>query len=276
MRIGLTGAAGTLGRRLAPRLVAAGHEVVPFNGDVRQSAFIASWLEGLDYVIHSAAVVPVDRVRDNLADAIHVNVIGAVNIAKAVTKKGGCGLAYISSSHVYASSDAPLAEDAPTYPPSQYGLTKLHGENWVCSIMPDALAIRVFSFFDSNQPASYLVPALTARIQGAEQGAALPLRGAQCVRDIADADWIAGICAQLVSRQATGIVNCGTGHGFLVRDIAALLAAAMGRADISWQAFSEDAINSLVADTGRLTKLLGAAPEFALDRALADYVASLR
>lgn len=276
MRIGLTGATGTLGRRLSARLAAAGHEVVPFKGDVRQSATIAPWLDGLDYVVHSAAVVPVDRVRDDLANAIHVNVIGAVNIAEAVAKKGNCGLAYISSSHVYAPSDAPLAEEAPTRPPSQYGLTKLQGENWVSSIMPASLIIRVFSFFDSNQPASYLVPALTARIRAAEQGAVLSLRGAQCVRDIADADWIAGICAQLVSLQANGVVNCGTGHAFLVREIATRLAAAMGRADISWQGFPEDAINALVADTGKLKRILGAMPEYALDLAFADYIASLR
>jgi len=275
MRIGLTGASGTLGQRMADRLAAAGHDVVPFRGDVREPNAIKPWLDGLDYVVHSAAIVPVDRVRDDLPNAVNVNVIGAMNVAEAVMKKGSCGLAYISSSHVYASSDTPLTEDAPTRPPSQYGLTKLHGENWVCSIMPDALAIRVFSFFDSKQPPSYLVPALTARIRTAARGEILPLRGAQCVRDIADAGWIADICAQLVTRQAKGIVNCGTGRGFLVRDIAARLSITMGRGDISWQDFPEDAVNALVANIDKLAKLLGAQPEFDLDHALANYVASI-
>jgi UDP-glucose 4-epimerase/GDP-4-dehydro-6-deoxy-D-mannose reductase len=256
--------------------LASGHEVVPFAGDIRERDSIHFFLESLDYVIHLAAVVPVDHVRDDLANAIHVNVIGSVHLAEAVSKKGSCGLAYISSSHVYAPSDSPLSEDAPTRPLSQYGLTKLHGENWVSSILPEALVLRVFSFFDHHQPASYLVPALTGRIRSADHGAVLPLRGAQCRRDIADASWIAGICAALVDQRATGIVNCGTGRSFLVREIAEKLAAAMGRSDVSWEGFTDDAINALVADTNKLRQLLGTELEFDLEKALAVYVESLR
>ncbi len=276
MQIGLTGARGTFGHRIAERLVALGHKVVPFAGDVRQRDMIKPFLDGLDYVIHCAAVVPVDQVRDDLANALHVNVIGSLNMAEAVAKKGSCGFAYISSSHVYAPSDQPLPEDAPTQPASQYGLTKLQGESWVRSVLPDALSLRVFSFFDPRQPVSYLVPALTARIRSADPAAVLPLRGAQCSRDIADASWLAGLCAELVTRQAQGIVNCGTGQGFLVRNIAERLSIAMGRADLSWQGFADDPVNALVADTTKLAQALGQAPAFDLDQSLADYVAALR
>jgi nucleoside-diphosphate-sugar epimerase len=155
-------------------------------------------------------------------------------------------------------------------------LTKLHGENWVLSILPDALVLRVFSFFDRRQPVSYLVPALTGRIRSADYGAVLPLRGAKCSRDIADASWIAGICAALVGRRATGIVNCGTGRGFLVREVAEKLAVAMARPDVSWEGFPDDAINALVADTSRLNQLLGSDPEFDLEKSISAYVESLR
>jgi nucleoside-diphosphate-sugar epimerase len=205
-----------------------------------------------------------------------VNVIGSVNVAEAVARQGTCGLAYISTSHVYAPSDEPLTESGATKPPSQYGLTKLQGENWILSIKPDALAIRVFSFFDPVQPASYLVPALTKRIRAAERGAVMPLRGALCKRDIADASWLAALCTALVTRNIKGIVNCGTGHGYLVREIAERLAAAMGRRDLSWQGFPEDGINALVADIQTLSAALGAPPAFDLDTSFADYVAALR
>jgi nucleoside-diphosphate-sugar epimerase len=48
MRIGLTGASGTLGRHIAAHLAQSGHQVVPFKGDVRErAAVLITWFTPL-------------------------------------------------------------------------------------------------------------------------------------------------------------------------------------------------------------------------------------
>ena len=276
MRIGITGATGVLGRRIAEQMIARGHEVIPFCGDIRDRHAIATWVAPLESVIHCAAIVPLDRVHADLSDAIHVNVVGTVNVAQAVAHHGACGFVYISSSHVYAPSLMPLGEEDLTNPLSHYGQTKLQGETWVKALLPNALTIRVFSFFDTKQAASFLVPALAQRIKSSTRGAILTLRGAQSRRDIADAFWIAHACAGLVEKRASGVVNCGTGQGYLVREISQQLSIALGRSDIVWQDFPDDSVNALVADTTKLASILGEIPKYDLLQSLAAYIVALR
>jgi nucleoside-diphosphate-sugar epimerase len=272
MQIGLTGATGVLGRRISAALLARGHSVDALQGDIRNSEIVSDWVGRQQIVIHSAAIVPVKQVNEQLSDAIAVNAGGAANVARAVAATTNCRLVYISTSHVYHASDAPLSEADPARPLSLYGLTKLQGEDWVRLLAPDALIVRVFSFFDSRQPTSYLVPALRRRISEASSSERMMLEGADSIRDIANAAWLADIIARLAETSAIGVVNCGTGEGHRIRDIAEALAHAMGRADLKWQASSAPS-NSLVADTRRLIDLLNEVPSFDLQAALAEFAA---
>jgi nucleoside-diphosphate-sugar epimerase len=267
MRIGVTGATGTLGQRIVEALSESECTVIPYCGDVRSASDLDLWAKGLDAIVHSAAVVPTQEVAGFLTDAVAINVAGTANVARAA-KASACRLVYISTSHVYGSSDQPLDEDAPIDPISLYGLTKLQGEQWARQFRPDALILRVFSFFDARQARSFLVPALLARIQASPEGAVLDLMGGESRRDIADAAWLAQACVALIKTNATGIVNCAAGRCDSVLNIAEAVARALGRSDIQWNVVQDRPADYLLADTNRLRRLAPELADFDLDKAL--------
>lgn len=271
MRIGLSGARGTLGRRIAAELEQRGHTVDAFGGDVTDHVATTAWAGAQEAVIHSAAMVPVGEVTADTARAIAVNVGGSISIARALADKGG-RMIQISTSHVYRPSDEPLAETAKLAPVSDYGLTKLHAEHWVRRIMPEALIPRLFSFFDARQAATYVVPALADRIEAAEFNGSLELYGAESVRDIANAAWLAARVVDAVEAGATGPLNICTGSGVKIETLARKLSKAFGRSDIKFQPVPGEA-NRLVGSMARYEAEVGPVPDFDLDVALTAFMA---
>ncbi len=274
-RLGLTGASGVLGRRLVHELARSGIDIDVFPGDVRDAAAVRGWVKGLDAVIHAAAVVPLQTVKDRLGDAIATNVGGTANLANAVAQSGNCHLTYISTSHVYAPKGSPITEEDMTRPTSFYGLTKLQGEEWVRLLVDKHLIIRIFSFFDSRQQPPFLVPSLCKRILASTPGARLEVRGAYSKRDIIDGHWIAQVCSKLISSRQVGTINCGAGREYTVLEIAQRLAQSFNRSDISWQPADETHGDTLVANASELTNRLGELPPADLTAALGNCVAEL-
>lgn len=273
MTIGLTGARGVLGRRLSEAFETRGLSVLPFDGDVRDVAALTDWAARCTRIVHAAAVVPTVQVKEAPGTAITVNVAGTANVATAAAAAGAT-LAYISTSHVYASSNAPLSEAAAIAPVSLYGLSKWQGEQWVDQLIAKPLIVRIFSYFDSLQAETFLIPALYRRVLDAPFGAELPLMGFRSVRDIADARWLADRLAELVLSDAAETLNLGTGIATPIARVAERLAAAAGRKDISWIPADDHSGDMLVADTG-LVRSFGEGPDFDLDLALQRFVAEI-
>ncbi len=279
MLIGVTGSRGVLGRRIAHCLREHGHDVRVFEGDVRNRGEVRSWSDGLDQVVHCAALVPVTKVHSDPKQALEVNVLGSLNVAAAIDPKEKVHLTYISTSHVYKRRSGPIAESDLPEPGSLYGLTKLQGEQWVRALAPRHLVIRVFSFFAPDQSTDFLVPGLATRILAAPAGVSLDLASPESVRDLADADWVGRVCAKLVLSGQTGVVNCGAGRGYKVAEIADKLACALHRNDLKWNRTGrdeKDSLDSLVADTKRLRTILGQIPPFDFEQALKRFAAEIR
>jgi nucleoside-diphosphate-sugar epimerase len=86
MHVLLTGATGNVGSHVLPELTRRGHEVRAFAGDVRDTNATDRAVDGVDTVIHLAAVIPpkADE-RPELARA--VNVGGTRNLIEACLKQ---------------------------------------------------------------------------------------------------------------------------------------------------------------------------------------------
>ncbi|MBV1689343.1 sugar nucleotide-binding protein [Novosphingobium sp. G106] len=274
MIVGLTGAQGVLGRRLNDALQARGVHVTPFKGDVRDKNALTDWAKVCTHIVHTAAVVPTVQVNDAPGEAIAVNVAGTANVAQ-VAGAARARLAYISTSHIYASSPSPLAEEARISPASLYGLTKWQGEQWVERLAPESLIVRVFSYFDSRQADSFLIPQLRNRIAVAELNAELPLFGYRSSRDIANADWLANRLVDLLLADAKGVFNLGSGTGTSIAQVAKQLAQAAGRQDISWVPADELPGDVLIANTAKMARIV-AIPAFDLESELRTFVAEVQ
>ena len=275
MKIGITGNRGVLGRRIANGLIKHQHDVIPFLGDVRNQEEVFEWAENLDALVHTAAIVPVPTVNQNLSNAIITNVVGTTHLASAAAYTSTGHITYISSSHVYQSCQAVISEDHRLEPINLYGLTKLQGEQWIQAISENHLILRVFSFFSSDQMDCFLVPALAQRISKSSKKAVLELHNADVIRDIADADWMSSVCTQLILKQQNGVINCGTGIQHTVLEIAEKLLTVLGRTDCVWREENSCDENGLVADTTCLKNKLTHLPIFSLEESLRKFAVEI-
>lgn len=147
MRILLTGGSGFIGGHVARTLAAEGHQlrllVRPTSdtsfvddqsferavGDLRQPETLYSACEGMDVVVHSAAVLRASRQEDFM----RANQEGTRQLSEAAANCGVERFVYVSS--IAARGPAPGLEpeppDAPHHPVSAYGRSKAAGEQAV-------------------------------------------------------------------------------------------------------------------------------------------------
>lgn len=151
MRILVTGAAGMLGRAMAPAL-AAHHQVIALTrGDCdlcdETAVQLAFRLHKPEMVMHLAAFTNVDGCELEPAKAEAVNGLATRNVAKAA-KEVGAALLYTSTDYVFdGRSTRPYREDDPPNPLSVYGRTKLAGERHVQEALERYFIVRTSWLF---------------------------------------------------------------------------------------------------------------------------------
>lgn len=127
------------------------------EGDIRDLDLVKRSVQGVDYILHQAALPSVPR---SIADPISsnsVNIGGTVNMLVAA-KEAGVVQKFVmaSSSSVYGDSPTlPKHENMPTNPLSPYALTKLAGEQY-CQIFSriygiKTVCLRYFNVFGPRQ-----------------------------------------------------------------------------------------------------------------------------
>jgi len=100
---------------MAERFVAHGKELRFFLGDIRDKARLYRAFEGVDYVVHAAALKQVPALEYNPTEAVNTNVMGADNIVDAAMDTG-------------VKKVVALSTDKAVNPINLYGATKLVAE----------------------------------------------------------------------------------------------------------------------------------------------------
>lgn len=150
MRVLITGGAGFIGSHSAVTLLEAGHQVRILDnfltgrsenlfdieddvdlvrGDIRDETLLTRTMEGIEAVLHLAAVVsvPVSIERTSFAHA--VNATGTLSVMEAARHAGIGRFVYASSAAVYGMLEVPPAsEEAALQPASPYGSQKRYNE----------------------------------------------------------------------------------------------------------------------------------------------------
>ncbi|MEO6913464.1 MAG: NAD(P)-dependent oxidoreductase [Candidatus Baltobacteraceae bacterium] len=144
MKIGVTGAGGTIGVRLCKDL-AKDHDVVRIDlhdadiiADVQDLDALKRALAGCEAVVHLAGAVAVDT---SWADTYGPNILGTYNAYEAARQVGAHRFVFASSNHcvgMYEVDNAPdlyrrafgllVRNDAPYRPDGLYGVWKAFGE----------------------------------------------------------------------------------------------------------------------------------------------------
>jgi len=146
-RVLVTGAGGNLGRVVVPALVEAGHDPVLFDfrplftdrefiqGDVRDAAAVARAMDGVDAVVHAAALHGIHLQSWSSDDFWSINVTGTFHVYEAARAAGVPHVVLGSSMVVYGDvggGDDPwelVMETTPLRPTNLYGLTKVLSED---------------------------------------------------------------------------------------------------------------------------------------------------
>ncbi|MFQ5508351.1 MAG: dTDP-4-dehydrorhamnose reductase [Leptospirillia bacterium] len=146
MNILITGANGMLGRDLTARL-AADHEVHPYPSSALDITDpVAVQREVLrtapDLIINCAAYTDVDGCETERDKARQVNAEGPEHLAKAADG-AGAALLHVSTDYVFdGTSRTPYGESDPTGPVTEYGRSKLAGEEAVRRHCPRHYIVR--------------------------------------------------------------------------------------------------------------------------------------
>jgi nucleoside-diphosphate-sugar epimerase len=130
------------------------------EGDIRNYELMNKITNGVDYIIHQAALPSVSRsIREPLL-VNEVNIGGTLNVLFAAKENKVKRVVYASSSSVYGDTPVmPKKEDFHPAPLSPYAVTKLTGEHY-CQVFYrvyglQTVALRYFNVFGPHQdPAS--------------------------------------------------------------------------------------------------------------------------
>jgi len=177
----VTGGAGFIGSNIAAELVKQGEEVRVLDNlstgrreniaglehdiwlveqDITDLEAIRPAFEGVDYVLHQAALPSVPRSVEDPIATNQVNVNGTLNVLVAARDAGVERVVYASSSSVYGQNpDLPKHESMRPQPISPYAASKLAGETYAAAFYEvyglETVSLRYFNVFGPHQdPAS--------------------------------------------------------------------------------------------------------------------------
>jgi UDP-N-acetylglucosamine 4-epimerase len=141
-------------QRLLPEEYAGNFRMV--EGDIRDRDTCRSIVEGVDFILHQAALGSVPRSIDDPVTSHNVNVTGFVNMLDAARQADVKRFIYAASSSTYGdSTELPKREDRIGQPLSPYALTKLVNEQYAAVYARNygfkATGLRYFNVFGPRQ-----------------------------------------------------------------------------------------------------------------------------
>jgi len=307
-RVLVTGGAGFIGSNLVSALLSLGARVKVLDnlstgtldnlvghqgearlevvvGDIRDRDACRSALEGVEVVLHQAALGSVPRSFDDPAETLDANLVGLTVLFDEARRGGVERFVYASSSSVYGDSTRePKREGEEGQPLSPYALSKSAGDRLLEILSgetaPVIVGLRYFNVFGPRQnPAgayAAAIPRFAALLLQGEQptvfGDGLQTRDFTFVDNVV----MANLLAVLADRGAHGkICNIGCGETTTVLDLFGLIAATVER--VTGRSCPSEPLmgparpgepRSSLADITRAGRLLGYRPRVSIREGL--------
>lgn len=290
----VTGIAGFIGSTIAHRLVEQGHSVrgidnlstgkleniedirrsVAFEkADIQDLAAVSRMCDGVDYVIHQAALASVPRsVKDPLSSH-ESNVNGTLNVLLAARDAKVRRVVYAASSSAYGDQPTqPKHEEMSPQPLSPYAVQKLTCEYYIqafCKVYGmEGVCLRYFNIFGPRQaadsPYSGVIAQFIYKMMAGEtptiNGDGLTSRDFTFVANAVNANLLACHAPKEV---ATGrVFNVGTGHSHTLNQLYQTLAEILGfKAKPTYGPTRTGDVGHSLASIDRASRELGYTPE---------------
>ena len=133
-----------------------GNDIEIFEGDIRSLSTVYRAVDGVDYVLHQAALPSVQRSVEDPITTNEVNITGTLNVLIASRDRNVKRVVIASSSSVYGNNNIlPKQEEMKPDPLSPYAAAKLTGEKY-CKVFSEVyglstIVLRYFNVFGPRQ-----------------------------------------------------------------------------------------------------------------------------
>ena len=253
-RVLVTGADGFIGSHVVERLVAAGADVRAFClynsngslgwldespefltavddgraevvlGDIRDPEHVARSVEGVDAVLHLAALIAIPFSYVAPRSYVETNIIGTLNVLEAVRRHGTPRMVNTSTSEVYGTpEEVPITESHPLRGQSPYSATKIGAdkmcESYALSFGTPVMTLRPFNTFGPRQSTRAVIPTVLSQLlAGAHEirlGDTTPQRDFTFVTDTADGF----LRAAVADVEPGATIQLGTGRTVSVGEV---------------------------------------------------------
>lgn len=255
-------------------------------GDIRDAEHVAAAVQGVDVVLHLAALIAIPHSYVAPRSYVDTNVTGTLNVLEAVRRHETPRLVHTSTSEVYGTPrTVPITEEHALRGQSPYSATKIAAdklaEAYALSFGTPVTVLRPFNTFGPRQSARAVIPTVLAQLlAGATQlrlGSVTPKRDFTYVTDTA-----LGFARAAVTDLEPGtVIQLGTGRTESIGDIVDMArritgsdAAVVVEEERVRPAGSE--VEILLSDPSRAQDLLGWTPQVDLEDGLArtaDWIA---
>jgi nucleoside-diphosphate-sugar epimerase len=302
----VTGGAGFIGSHLAEELVRRGERVRVVDsfvtgkranlahrsavelieGDLADLAVAQRAVEGVDYVLHQAAIPSVPRSVEDPVTSNRANIDASLNVLVAARDAGVRRLVYAGSSSAYGNTPTlPKVETMPTNPLSPYALQKLVAEQY-CQMFTrlyglETVTIRYFNVFGPRQdPSSPYSGVISVFIRALVEGRQPTIYGdggqtrdftyvANVVDGVLKACTAAGASGEVINVATAGRISLNQ----LFRAVQDLTGASVEPVYASERAGD---VRDSQADISKARRLLGYEPSVTLEQGLEKTVAWFR
>jgi len=254
-------------------------------GDIRDAEHVSSAVEGVDLVLHLAALIAIPHSYVAPRSYVDTNVTGTLNVLEAVRRYGIARMINTSTSEVYGTPESvPIREDHALRGQSPYSATKIAAdklcEAYALSFDTPVVTLRPFNTYGPRQSARAVIPTVLSQLlAGAKQlrlGAITPQRDFTFVTDTA----LGFVRAGVADLQPGEVVQLGTGRTVSIADVIQLCKQVTGNdAEVVTEedrvrpAGSE--VEILLSDPAKANTLLGWQPTVTLEdglKATADWL----
>jgi len=298
MKVLVTGGAGFIGSHLVDKLMLDGHEVVVLDdlssgslkniehhldepgfrfvkGDIRHARTVEKALEGVDAVIHEAAIASVPLSIKDPALTNEVNIFGTLNLLEVSLRAKVKRFVYASSCAVYgAASELPISEDVPLKPLSPYASSKLAAEER-CKVFHEnygleTIRLRYFNVYGPRQAASEYAGVMLKFLERIRRdqppvifGDGEQTRDFVYIGDVVEATLLA-----LDREGAAGeVFNIGTGEATTIKKLCEIFLKLTGKTHLKpiYMDAKPGDIRHSQADITKAMKLLGYRPKVSLE-----------
>jgi nucleoside-diphosphate-sugar epimerase len=286
----VTGGAGFIGSHLTEELLRRGEQVrvvdslitghrknlahlssIDFQeGDLADLAVAKRAVEGIDYVLHQAAIPSVPRSVEDPITSNRANIDSTLNLLVAARDAHVKRVVYAGSSSAYGNTPTlPKHEDMPTNPLSPYALQKLVGEQYMRLFTTlyglETVTIRYFNVFgprqDPSSPYSGVISVFAKALLDNKPptiyGDGDQTRDFTYVANVVD-----GVLRAVTAREASGrVVNVATGSSISLNRLFVSMRELLGsRVDVGYGPFRSGDVKDSLADITLARTLLGYEP----------------